>query len=141
VLASELAARPRNLFAGIVVPHQLVSSVTAHVVERADLVVGVLHDDDRCAHPDRRHLPGEVVALAGEPFDQPDVEPELLEDRLLFELVALGVDRVLVVHRRGAELRPVLCPATGGRFRKMCHFYPSWSGSTPKVLIAMASAP
>ena len=82
---------PETSSPGIVVPHQLVAAVPAHVVERADFAVCVLHDDHRRAGPDRRHLPGEVAALAGQLLDAPDVEPELLEDRLLLELVVLGV--------------------------------------------------
>ena len=51
VLAGELTAGAGHLLARIVVPHQLVSAVAAHVVERPDLVVGVLDDDHRRAGP------------------------------------------------------------------------------------------
>src|SRR5262249_20931813 len=121
VLAGELTASTRDFFSGKVVPQQLVSAVAAHVVEAPYGLVLVLDDDDppALAHP--RHLPGEVTPLLRQPLDSPDVEPGLLEDGLLLELVVLGVDRVLVVHGGGAEFRPVLCPAASSRFLEKCH--------------------
>src|SRR5262245_12482774 len=143
VLAGELTARAGHLLTRIVVPHQLVSAVAAHVVERPDLVVGVLDDDHRRSGAGRRHLSCEVASLLGEPLHPADVQPALLEDCLLLELPLLRVDRVSVVDRCGTEFWPVLCPATGLWLREECHgiSYLSSSGCTPKVLMATASAP
>ena len=121
VLADELTAGARDLLARIVVPHQLVTAVAAHVVEGADGAVLVLVDDDRRAGADRGHLAGEVTALPGQLFDAPEVAARSSEDRLLLKLPVLGVDRVRVVDRRGTEFRPVLGPAAYSRLREKCH--------------------
>jgi hypothetical protein len=81
---------------------------------------------------------GEVAALLGQRLDPADVEPGLLEDRLLLELVVLRVDGVLVVHWRGAEFRPILGPAPDVRFlEELPLSLPLLSSSTPKVFNAI----
>ena len=117
--------RAARLLAREVGPHQLVAAVAADVVERADLAVHVAHDDDRRVGD--RELLGEVAALPRELLDPADVQPRALEDRLALELVELGRDRVLVGHRRGAELGIVLGPAALGGLLDARHSYSSIS--------------
>src|SRR5262249_21694905 len=94
-------------------PDQLVASVSAHVVEGADLALHVARDDH--GGLGGRQLLREVGAIARELFDPPDIEPCALEDRLALELVGLGRDRVLVRDESGSELRVLLGPAAPGR--------------------------
>ncbi len=88
VLARELATRTADLFARIVLPHQLVAAVPADVVERPDLAVGAPHHDDGRAG--RGDLAREVAAHLRQLLHAADVEPRALEDRLAFELEMLG---------------------------------------------------
>ena len=115
VLAGELPAGSPRLHARVVVPDQPVATVTADVVEGADLVVHAPDDDQRGLRD--RELLGEVAAVSPELLDPPDVQPGPLEDRLALELVELGRDRALVGHRAGPELRMVLRPGSLGRLR------------------------
>ena len=87
VLAGELPAGALDLLVGKVVPHQLVSAMTADVVEGADLLVLALHHDDR--RLGGVDLLGEVAADARQLLDAGDVEPGALEDGLAFEFVEL----------------------------------------------------
>ena len=121
VLAGELAHGPLDLFTRVVVPHQLVAAVPAHVVEGAHLAVLVLHHEDRRARG--VDLPGEVAAGLGELFDAADVQPGAAEDRLALELVVLRGDRVHVGHRSGAEPGKALGPAARGWLRKVRHVF------------------
>ena len=107
VLAGELPGGAADLFAGVVVPHQLVAAVAADVVEGADLAGHVAHDDDRGAR--RVELTREVAAVAGQLLDAADVQPGAAEDGVALELVVLGRDRVRVGDGSGVDaivLRP-----------------------------------
>ena len=119
VLARELATRARGLLLRVVVPHQLVAPVAAHVVERTDRAVTVLDDDDAALRPSE--LLGEVAADAGELLDAPDVQPFLLEDRVDLLLPVLGIVGVLVRNRIGAEAWVVLGPAAFCGLREFGH--------------------
>ena len=118
VLAGELTRGAARLLARKVLPHQLVATVPADVVERADLI-SVAHDDDRRARD--CDLSGEVAAVARELLDPSNVQPGPLEDGLALELEELGRDRVGVRHQASAELGVVLGPASLRRFGKPRH--------------------
>src|SRR5581483_5323315 len=114
VLARELAAETLRLLFGRVVPHELVATVAADVVEGPHLVVHAPDDDDRRVHDGQ--LFGEVAALAGQLLDPADVQPRPLEDRFAFPLVELRGDRVGIGDRRRVEAE-VLGPAALGGLR------------------------
>src|SRR5262249_41786095 len=114
--------------------------------------------DDRRVR--ERELLGEVAAVAGQLLDAAHGQPRALEDRLAFELIELGRDRVLVRERLGSELgivrRPAPCGRLGGadagsRGPSLPHLCSSDSGkgiaaiecssgssSSPKLLNAIA---
>jgi hypothetical protein len=87
VLAGELAAHTAGFFSWIVVPDELVSSMTADVVEGPDFLVLATDDDDRCI--DNSELLGEVASHSGQLLDPTHVEPGTLEDGLAFPLIEL----------------------------------------------------
>jgi hypothetical protein len=138
VLAGELAAGAGRLLGGEVVPDQLVAPVPADVVEGADLPVLAPHQDQRRVRD--RELLGEVAAGPGQALHPPDVEPGPFEDRRPFGLVTGGIDGIAVIDRAGAELGIVGGPAPlGGLGEVGPGIYLSCSGSTPKVMKAIAS--
>ena len=97
-------------------PHHLVAAVRAHVVEGVDVVVEAARDDDR--RQSARQFAGEEGALLRQPLGAPDAQPVLLEHGLALGGEELLGDRVLVVHRAGAEVGVVggvLAPP-GGEF-------------------------
>src|SRR6185503_3998388 len=77
-------------------------------VERAQLAVGAADDD----HGGARgvDLLGEVAARFGGLLDASHVQPGPAEDRVAFDLVVRGRDRVVVRDGAGAELGVVLSP-------------------------------
>src|SRR5215218_6935827 len=119
VLAGELTAGALDLLVGIVVPHQLVSAVTADVVEGADLLVLTADHDHR--RSGRVDLLGEVATDARQFLDAGDVEPGPFEDGLAFEFVELGRGRVAERDRPGSESRVVLRPSALCRLRPLPH--------------------
>ena len=82
----------------------------ADVVEPPDVAVLVAHDDHR--GPCALEFLGEVAACAGDLLHPADVQPGPAEDGLAFELVELGRDGILVVHRARPQIGVVLGPTS-----------------------------
>ena len=147
VLAGELPAGAGGLLVRKVIPHQLVSTVTADVVIRLDRPVLGLHDDHRHAGARRRQFLGEVATGARQPLHSTDVEPRLLEDRAALGLEERRIDGVGVIDRGGAQFGVVFRPAASGWFREvgqgttsLFQSLRSASTSTPNVLRPIARA-
>jgi hypothetical protein len=104
----ELPARAAGLLTGKVVPRQLVSAVSAHVVEGADLLVSAFDHDHRSA--DDLDLLGEIAADSRQLLHPGDVEPGPFEDRLTLEFVELPRRRVSERDGTGSQFGVVLGP-------------------------------
>ncbi len=144
VLAGELPAGARGFLVWKVVPHQLVSAVTADVVVGLDGPVLGLDDDHRHARARRRQLFGEVAASARQALHPTDVEPGAFEDRVALGFEERRIDRVGVIDRCGSQFGVIFRPAAGIRLGEVWQgptsLYRSCSTSTPRVLMPIARA-
>ena len=117
-LQTNLRVLPHDLLLRVVLPHELVAAVRAHVVERADHTVATPGDDQRGSQAGE--LTGEVVTWVGDLELAPDVEPRASEHRVELVFVVPRIDRVVERHVAGAHAgtdRPALVGLLEGHAR------------------------